>query len=153
MPPLTKDALLGASDIVEREIDLPSIGGSVKVRSLPAAYANQAMSEALEVTTGRRGEQSAKVNTEKLEALQVLHGLVEPKLDTLEEVRTFALHCGPAWRKVVEAIDELSGLDKDAVDKANALFRSGGPGEGGSDLGNGTSPGHDRPDLSVRAGA
>jgi hypothetical protein len=59
---LSKEALLGASDLVEREVELPSIGGSVRVRSLPAAYSNEATSQALEVSQGRRGEQTAKIN-------------------------------------------------------------------------------------------
>jgi hypothetical protein len=150
---LTKDALLGASDLVEREVELPSIGGSVRVRSLPAAYANQALSEALEVVTGRRGEQTAHVNTAKLEALQVLHGMLDPKLNSLQEAFAFAEKCGPAWRKVVETIDDISGIDKETVEKTQAMFPAGGSGEGGSELGNGAGAGADRPDLSLRAGA
>lgn len=119
---LSKDALLTASDLREREVELPSIGGSVRVRGLPAAYSNQAMSEALELVTGRRGEQTAHVNTDTLEVLQALHGLVEPKLASVEEARTFAQNCGPAFREVIKAIDELSGIDKEAVEKANATF-------------------------------
>jgi hypothetical protein len=37
MAVLSKDALLKANDLEEREVDLPSIGGSVKIRALPAA--------------------------------------------------------------------------------------------------------------------
>jgi hypothetical protein len=150
---LSKDALLGASDLVEREVELPSIGGTVKVRSLPAAYANQALSEALEVVTGRRGEQTAHVNTAKLEALQVLHGLVEPKLNSIEEAYRFAQQCGPAWRKVVETIDDISGIDKESVEKTQAMFPAGGPGEGGAELGNGAGSGDVGSDLHGRVGA
>jgi hypothetical protein len=152
---LTKDALLGASDLVEREVELPSIGGSVVVRSLPAAYSNQAMSDSLEVTTTThrgRNEQIARVNTVKLEALQVLHALVKPKLASIEEAYVFSQQCGPAWRRVVEVIDEISGIDKATIEKTNATFQSGGPGETGTDLGNGTRAGDGRPDLPVRAG-
>ena len=123
---LTKDALLGASDLVEREVQLPSIGGSVRVRSLPAAYSNQATSEALELITGRRGEQTARVNTAKLEILQVLHGLVEPKLNSIEEAEVFAQRCGPAFMEVVRVIDEISGVNKEAIEKTTATFHPGG---------------------------
>lgn len=150
---LTKDALLGATDLVEREIELPTLGGSVRVRSLPAAYSNQAQSEALEVVTGRRGEQTAHVNTAKLEALQVLHGLIDPKFNSIEEVNTFAQQCGPAWHEIVKAIDEISGLDKEAIERANAMFQSGGPGPAGEVVGNGVGAGDSRPDLPVRTGA
>jgi hypothetical protein len=123
---LTRDALLQASDLEEREVELPSIGGSVKVRSLPAAYSNQAHSEALEMKTTARGEQIATVNTAKLEALQALHGLVEPKLSSLAEAETFAKNCGPAFKRVIEVIDEISGVDKEAIEQANARFPVGG---------------------------
>ena len=150
---ISKDALLGASDLIEREVELPSLGGSVRVRSLPAAYSNQAMSEALEVVTGRRGEQTAKVNTAKLEALQVLHGLVDPKLDTIEEVEAFSQKNGRAWRKIVETIDEISGIDKASIEKTNATFQSGGEASGGAVVGDGARAGSGRPDLSLRASA
>jgi hypothetical protein len=155
LPRATKDGLLNASDLVEREVDLDTIGISVLVRSLPAAYSNQATSEALEVVTGRRGEQSARVNTAKLEQLQVLHGLVDPKMNSLDEVIAFSQRCGPAWRRIVDTIDEISGIDKAAIEKTNATFQSGGPGETGVPVGNGTAPvsGSGGPDLPVRTGA
>lgn len=153
MARLTKEALLGASDLVEREVELPSIGGSVLVRSLPAAYSNQASSEALEVVTGRRGEQTARVNTQKLEALQVLHALVDPQLSSLEEAMAFQQKVGPAWRKIVDCIDEISGIDKQAIEDANTRFRPGGSGEAGEDVGVRNGSGDGGPDLSVRTGS
>lgn len=157
MTRLSRDALLGASDLIEREVDLPSIDGSVLVRSLPAAYSNQAMSDALEVTThvgiGGRQEQTAHVNTAKLEALQVLHGMIDPKLGSIEDAYVFAQQCGPAWRKVVEAIDEISGIRKEDIEKANAIFRPDGTGEEQPAVANGSSAGSGRPDVPARTGA
>lgn len=152
MERLTKEALLGASDLVEREVDLPSIGGSVKVRSLSAAYSNQASSEALVYETFK-GEQRARIDSAKLEVLQALHGLVEPKLNSLGEAEVFAKRCGPAFKKVIETIDEISGIDKDAIEDAQATFRGGGSGEGGKDLAPGNGARSDRSDKPVRAGA
>lgn len=146
---LSKEALLGASDLVEREVELPSIGGSVRVRSLPAAYSNQAISEALEVATDPRGRQTARVNTGKLEALQVLHGLIDPKLASIDEAVSFASRCGPAWRKLVEVIDEISGIDKEAIEKTNAAFQAGGDSEGRVAVGNGTAAGGSGSDLPL----
>jgi hypothetical protein len=149
---LSKDALLGASDLVEREVDLnPWIDGSVTVRSLPAAYSNQAMSEALEMVTATNGTQTARVNTVKLEELQVLHGLVDPKLDTVEEVRSFSEQCGPSWRKVVTTIDEISGVNKAAIEKAHATFPAGGS-KTGLPASNGTPPDGGGPDIRDAAG-
>ena len=151
---LSKEGLLTASDLIERDVDLPALGGSVRVRSLPAAYSNQAMSDALEVVTDQRGRQTAKVNTAKLEAIQVLHGLIEPKLESLEEVNLFALRCGSSWRQVVGAIDEISGIDKEAIEKTTTTFPAGGRREERPVVGNGhtAAPGVGGPDLHVRAG-
>jgi hypothetical protein len=150
---LTKDALLGASDLVERDVDLPTIGGSVRVRSLPAASANDATSSALEMTTDRHGEQTAHVNTNKLEALQVLRGLIDPKLDTLEEAYAFQQSCGPAWHTLVEAITEISGINRETAADTAATFQAGGPAKTGPEQVNGASGGDVRPDLPVSAGA
>lgn len=141
MAHLTREALLEASDLETREVDLPSIGGSVKVRSLPATYSNQASSEALELTTGRRGEQVARINTAKLEELQVLHGLVEPKLNSIEDARVFMTRCGKAAKKVVEAIDELSGIDKEALESAEQRFPVEPEGAGRNGMGDATPAG------------
>jgi hypothetical protein len=114
------------------------------------------MSDALEVTTTThrgRQEQVARVNTGKLEELQVLHGLVEPKLNSLEEAHELAVKLGPAWRKIVETIDEISGIDKAAIEKSTATFQPGGEGEGRPELANGASGGSGRPDLPARVGA
>ena len=141
MARLSKDALLKASDLRTKEIELESIGGSVVVQGLSAAYSNQASSEALEMKTTARGDQIASVNTAKLETIQVLHGLVEPKLDTIEEAEQFMKNCGPAAKAIVEAIDELSGLDKEAITETSAKFQGGGTVESGPVVDNGAAPG------------
>ena len=125
----TRDSWLqGPGDLKEADVeDVPVPGESVRVRGLPAAYSNQATSEALELVTGRRGEQTAHVNTEKLEVLQFAHGCVDPTF-TVDEARVIAQKYGPAFRKVVEKIDELSGVDKEAIERTNATFPAGGTG-------------------------
>ena len=145
---LNKNALLEASDLVERDVELPSIGGSVRVRSLPAAYSNQASSEALEMVSGPRGEQTAHVNTAKLENLQVLHALVEPKLNSIAEAETFAKNCGPAYKEIIRVIDEISGVDKEALEKAEARFRAGGTSEANGGSPRDTESGSETPDGS-----
>lgn len=130
MSRLSKDALLGASDLVSEEVELPTIGGSVLVQGLGSKFSNEAMSQAMKQTTiGREIVQT--IDAAKLEAIQVLNGLVEPKLDTIEEAEQFLEKCGPAAQAVVSKIDELSALDKDAVIEAKARFRSGEEAEAG----------------------
>lgn len=134
MAVLTKDAFLKANDLEEKEIELPTIGGSVKIRALPAAYSAQASSEAMEVTMGARGQQSTKLNTARLEELQVFHALVEPKLGSVEEARTFLTQCGPAARTLIDEIVKSSGLNQEALEDAQTRFPGVGDGtpNGGS---------------------
>lgn len=141
MARLSKSALLGASDLVERDVDLPTIGGSVRVRSLPAAYSNEATSKALKLVSGPRGEQQATIDQAELELLQVLHGLVDPKLNSMEDARTFATNCGPAFKEVVRVIDDISGVDKEAIEEAAARFQNGSAEASGSDVDDATPDG------------
>ena len=153
---ISKDTLLGGTDLIEREIELPSIGGSVRILSLAAAYSNQAVSDALEmVTVEHRGrqQQTMSVDTTKLEALKVLHGLIEPKLSSIEEAYTFSQRFGPAWNTVVKAIDDISGIDAKAVERTNAMFQPGGSGEARPSAKDAAGAGNGRSDLPVRTGA
>jgi hypothetical protein len=148
---LTKDALLAATDLREEELYLPTLGGSVRVRSLSAAYSNNAVSEASTVENVR-GEAIAKFSAAKLEELKVLQGLVDPKLDTVEEARQLSQQVGPAWKLIVEKIDELSGTSSEDVESTNQLFRSSGTSAGRSDEVNGAAGGRAGSDRGVRAG-
>lgn len=130
----TKDAWLnGPGDLQTAVVeDVPVKGASVKVRGLPAAFSNRASSEALKMVTGARGEQTATVDTAKMSVLQFAHGCVEPSF-TEDEAQKVAEKYGPAFNKVVAKIDELSGVDKEAIDSANERFQAGveGPGHDG----------------------
>lgn len=149
----TKDSWLqGPGDLEEADVeDVPVKGETVRVRGLPAAYSNQASSEALEMKTGPRGEQTATVNTEKLEVLQFAHGVIEPKFN-VNEARVVAQKYGPAFKKVVAKIDELSGVDKEALEKAEARFPAGGTDEVGAN-GSDAAAGGVGSAVDARAGA
>jgi hypothetical protein len=138
----TKDAWLnGPADLREEDVeDVPVEGQTVRVRGLPAAYSNKATSEALELVTGARGQQSATINQHKLEVIQFAHGCVDPTF-TEPEAELVAQKYGPAFKKVIAKIDELSGVDKEAIEKTNATFPSGGSDEGRPHVGNGTAAG------------
>lgn len=127
----SKDAwLTGPSDLRTAEVeDVPVKGQTVLVRGLPAAYSNEAQSEALELINTPSGDQKATINSAKMEVLQFAHGVIEPQF-SLEEAEQIAQRFGPAFKKVIQKIDELSGVDKEAVDRATALFPAGGEGEG-----------------------
>lgn len=129
----TKDSWLqGPGDLKEADVeDVPVKGESVRVRGLPAAYSNQASSEALELTEGARGKQVATVNTGRLEVLQFTHGCIDPKF-TEQEALAISQKFGPAFKKVIAKIDELSGVDKEALEQAEARFQGSGGGEDGA---------------------
>lgn len=131
----TKDAWLsGPSDLAEDIVeDVPVKGQNIKVRGLPAQFSNEAQSKALKMITGSRGEQTATVDVAAMSVIQFQHGCVEPQF-THAEAKQISERFGPAFFKVVNKIDELSGVDKEAIDQANDQFRSGveEPGDGGA---------------------
>ena len=149
------DWLDGPSDLAEAVVeDVPSKGKSIKVRGLPAQFSNEAQSKALKMITGARGEQSATVDVAVMAVIQFAHGCVEPSF-TLEEAQKVAEKFGPAFNKVIEKIDELSGVDKEAIENANDQFRPGveEPGDG-RDAGSDAVAGDDSgPAVSGRTGA
>lgn len=119
------DWLEGPSDLAEGVVeDVPSKGKSIKVRGLPAQFSNEAQSKALKMITGARGEQSATVDVAVMSTIQFAHGCVDPTF-TIQEAEQIAKKFGPAFFKVVNKIDELSGVDKEAIESANDQFRSG----------------------------
>ena len=80
-------------------------------------------------------DQITTVDKAKMEAIQALHGIVKPDIQTIEEAEQLAMQLGPSWAKVIEAIDEISGVDKEAVEKAQARFQSSGEGKAGVEMG------------------
>jgi hypothetical protein len=148
-----KDAWLapGAGDLRERDVeDVPVKGQSVRVRALPAAYSNEASSKALVYET-YRGEQRARVDTGKLEVLQFAHGVIDPQF-SVEEAEQIAKTFGPAFRRVIEVIDEISGVDKEAIEEAEVRFQPGGPSEAGASLETPNGSGDGGPVVPARAG-
>ena len=122
----TKNAWLeGPSDLVTAIVeDVPEKGKNVKVRGLPAQFSNEAQSKALKMISGARGEQSATVDVAVMAVIQFAHGCVEPTF-TLDEAQKVAERFGPAFNKVVNKIDELSGVDKEAIEAESAKFQGG----------------------------
>lgn len=120
---LTKEAWLTGTDLIEKEVDVPELKGTVKIRALPAAYSNQASSEALELKT-QGSEQVATINTDKLEVLQFAHGVIEPEFSE-DEAKQISEKYGPAFKRVINAIDEISGVDKEELAKTQARFQKG----------------------------
>lgn len=153
----SKDAWLrdGAGDLRTAVVqDVPVKGESVKVRGLSAGYSLQAQSEAREVRIVPNGAGADTVSTidgRKLEELQFKHGVIDPVFSDAE-VKQIADNFGPAWRKIVDKIDELSDLDKEAVADTAEAFQAGGEGAQGADVGVGNGTGSAGSDLPLRDG-
>lgn len=152
----TKDAWLqGPGDLQEADVeDVPVKGQTVRVRGLAAQYSNEAQYEAMEMKVTPRGDQIGTFNTAKLEVLQFAHGVIEPKF-TVEEARIVATKYAAAFKKVIAKIDELSAVDKEAIERAEAVFPASREGQAnGGTVGADASPsGSDGSVVPVRAGA
>ena len=127
-----QDWLEGPSDLQEATVeDVPVPGKSVRVRGLPAKYSAE-VSGQMKVTT-EKGEQVATVDVAAMERLQFAYGVIEPQF-TEEQAVQVQERYGPAFKKIIAKIDELSGVDKEAIEKAQATFpaaerRANGSGE------------------------
>jgi len=134
----TKDAWLGGSgDLAEADVeDVPVKGERLRVRALPARYSAEVQSQLKIETQGR--EQVAKVDVAEMEVLQFAYGVIDPNthfpLFSPQDARVISEKWGPAFRKVIARIDELSGIDKEAIEKTEQRFPAGGDGEVGQDV-------------------
>jgi len=147
----SKESWLNGGDLREADVEnVPVPGMSVRVRGLSAKYA-AAMQGQIKIETQGR-EQVAKVDAAAMELLQFVHGVIEPTF-TEAEAKQVQERFGPAFKKVIAKIDELSEIDKDAIENTSARFQDGGGSEAGSTVGDGTSNGSAGPDVPVRAGA
>lgn len=148
----SKDAwLTGPGDLAEAVVeDVPVPGQSVLVRGLSAKYSAEVQSQLKMTQEGR--EQIAKIDVASMERLQFQHGCVEPSF-TAAEAAAIQERFGAAFRKVVAKIDELSGIDKDAIEQVEQRFPAGGTAPERSDLGDGAPAGSAGPDVPVRVGA
>jgi hypothetical protein len=148
----TKDAWLsGPGDLKEDDVhDVPNPGESVRVRGLSARYSAEVQAQLKLVQQGR--EQVAKIDLPQMELLQFVHGCIDPTF-TEAEARQIQERYGPAFKKVVAKIDELSGIDKEEIEKVEQRFPVGGEGEARGDVVHGAPAGGLGPDLPVRVGA
>jgi hypothetical protein len=148
----TKDSWLnGPGDLKEADVDdVPTPGESVRVRGLPAKYSAEVQSQLKLTQQGR--DQVAKIDVAAMEMLQFVHGVIDPTF-TVDEARVIQERFGAAFRKVVAKIDELSGIDKDAIEQVEQRFPDHGAMEAGALVDPGAPTGDSRSDLPVRVGA
>jgi hypothetical protein len=149
----SKEAWLqGPGDLREAEVtDVPVKGSSVLVRGLSARYAAEVQAQMKLVQEGQ--DQIAKIDLPRMELLQFVNGCIDPRF-TEAEAAQIQERFGPAFRKVIAKIDELSGIDKEAIDAVEQRFPAGGVDEvRGPEDADRASAGSAGPDLPVRVGA
>jgi hypothetical protein len=103
-------------DIVEKVIDVPEWECSVKIRSFTAAQASAIKQRGF----GFKGEET-QVAWGEMEIMQFQQGVVEPRFDELQ-VKQLHLSSGRGFQRVIDALDELSAIDKEALAKAKEEF-------------------------------
>lgn len=119
------------SSVKTKELDVPELGATVRIRELPAAYSAD-LSKYVRVKN-EDGAQFLDVDEPTLQRLQLLHGVVDEDLspiwDTEEEVTEVVQRHGSAVKRVVAEIVELTEFDPDAVEAEEARFPGGSPSE------------------------
>lgn len=149
---LTKDAWKESS-LRTKEVEVEELGGSVLIRELPASVSSDLEGLIDLVQVGR--EQRAKVDVGTIERRQFAYGVIDDNgepLFTEEEAGELHQKHGRAFKFVVRAIDELSGIDKKSLEEAEARFPVSGEGSANGRSAESVASGDDEPAVSARAG-
>jgi len=116
---LSYEDILAAEDITNRTFDVPEWGGAVRLRTFTKDVELQMRAQA-------RGPNGA-VDSEKLEMLMLVYGVVEPEL-TYEMVPHLRTKNAAVIDRILSEIVVLNRLGGDAIEQALASFQ-GQPGE------------------------
>jgi hypothetical protein len=111
---LTFEDILAAEDIEERTLPVPAWGGAVRLRTFTK-------NTELEMRAAARGP-NGLVDSEKLEMLMLVYGVVEPAL-TIEMVPHLRTKNAAVVDSILTSIVELNRLGGDAIEKAVASFQ------------------------------
>lgn len=137
----TKQAWLeGPGDLEEADVeDVPTKGQSVRVRGLAAQFSAEIQSHAKLAQDGR--EQILSVDQATIERLTFVHGVIEPEFSD-EDAKVICAKYGPAVKKIVGKINELSGTSEEDIATTDATFpdrRNGSDELGRGELGAGVA--------------
>ena len=152
MARVTKERFFRGS-LRTKEIEIEQLGGTVKIRELPAGVSAD-LSGLLEVIQVGR-EQRAKVDVGAMERKQFAYGVVNDDLSPMftedEAAEMQSIH-GSVFKEIVNEIDTISGIDKEGLEKTEATFPAQRTSSNGSTLGDAAEAGDLGPDIPVRAG-
>lgn len=115
---LTLEHILAASDLEQREVEVPEWGGSVRVKGM-SKRDQQALRRAATV--------GGVMDPDRLELLLLVHGLAEPAL-TVEQAEQLAGKSAAGFDRVLKEIMALNGMTEQAQTEALRTFRAGDAG-------------------------
>jgi hypothetical protein len=107
-------------DLKEETIDIPEWGCSVQIKSFTAAQSAAIKERGF----GFKGEETT-VAWAEMEITQFQMGVIEPRFSE-DQVRELHLSSGVGFQRVIEELDKLSRLDKEALRKAREEFPGAG---------------------------
>ena len=99
------------------ECDVEAFGGKVRVRALTAAQSARVR----QVSVNMRG-QAPEIMWAAMEMEQFRLGVIVPKFNA-DQVRTLHLQSGRSFAAVIAKLDEISGLNKEELRKAQQEFQ------------------------------
>lgn len=102
---LTLEAIHGAKDFKESEVDVPEWGGKVKVRTLSMAARYFISEVSLKAN-------KTEVDSVKFAAGTLCHGVVEPKMGYEDAVKVVDSHASEPIQRIVDEVWRLSGLSE-----------------------------------------
>lgn len=114
---LTREAVLAAPDIAEKEVEVPEWGGTVLIRTLTKAQQVKLRKEAMV---------AGKLDEDRLEILIFVHGVVEPQF-TPEDHDALKAKSASAMDRVLLEIYRGSGMSKEEVARIERAFPDGAP--------------------------
>lgn len=104
-------------DLKEKIIDVPEWGYSIKLKSFTAAQ----QAAVKERGFGFKGEETL-IAWAEMEIMQFQQGVIEPRFDE-DQVRQLHLSSGPGFNRVIDELDKLNKIDKEALRKAREEFQ------------------------------
>jgi nitrogen-specific signal transduction histidine kinase len=117
---LTIDAILAATDLEVKVVEVSEWGGSVKVKGMTKREQQQLRKQATDPLTGQ-------IDPDRMEILMLAHCLAEP-LVTIEQAEQLAQKSATAFDKVLTAVMDVTGLSESAQKAMVRTFHAGDEG-------------------------
>ena len=112
---LSREQILSAPDIVEKEVDVPEWGGSVLVRTL---------TKAKQIALRKQATVNGQLDDERLEVFVFIAGVIEPAFSP-EDYDALKAKSSAAMDRVLMEIYRGSGILKEEAGKIERAFPAG----------------------------